>query len=409
MNEQKNMILVFRWSVAVSLIASFFAVMLAFSMYSRIQFNQMNAIFCEMLRQEPEAEDLLFSTLKEYKKNQENGNNDFTDNAAREDVLSAWGYRRSDFAALFYGKHLAVSAAGCLVGIFLFVLMVYRRNHREAIRIRALTEYLEQVNSGKSLILTAFGEDKFSKLEDEIYKTVTFLCQTKDEAMQAKNDFAQNLSNIAHQIKTPLTSISLIMQRMGQDLDKDDQKQMQRQMQKQVQRQVERLMGLEEALLVLAKIDAGTLVLQKEETDVFTLLVLAADNLQELSDQFGVPIDVPELGQMAITADLDWTMEAIMNLMKNGIEHGSGGRIHCSYAQNPFYMDILIWDEGEGFAAEDILHLFERFYCGKNAGEGSLGIGLALAKEIIESQNGTIQARNRPEGGALFEIHFYCH
>lgn len=265
MNEQKNMILVFRWSVAVSLIASFFAVMLAFSMYSRIQFNQMNAIFCEMLRQEPEAEDLLFSTLKEYKKNQENGNNDFTDNAAREDVLSAWGYRRSDFAALFYGKHLAVSAAGCLVGIFLFVLMVYRRNHREAIRIRALTEYLEQVNSGKSLILTAFGEDKFSKLEDEIYKTVTFLCQTKDEAMQAKNDFAQNLSNIAHQIKTPLTSISLIMQRMGQDLDKDDQKQMQRQMQKQVQRQVERLMGLEEALLVLAKIDAGTLVLQKKK------------------------------------------------------------------------------------------------------------------------------------------------
>ena len=79
MNEQKNMILVFRWSVAVSLIASFFAVMLAFSMYSRIQFNQMNAIFCEMLRQEPEAEDLLFPTLKEYKKNQENGNNDFTD------------------------------------------------------------------------------------------------------------------------------------------------------------------------------------------------------------------------------------------------------------------------------------------------------------------------------------------
>ena len=98
-----------------------------------------------------------------------------------------------------------------------------------------------------------------------------------------------------------------------------------------------------------------------------------------------------------------------MNLMKNGIEHGSGGRIHCSYAQNPLYTEILIWDEGEGFAAEDILHLFERFYCGKNAGEGSLGIGLALAKEIIESQNGTIQARNRPEGGALFEIHFYCH
>lgn len=417
MNEQKNVVSVFRWSVVVSLIASFLAVMLAFSMYSRIQFDQMNAIFCEMLRQEPEAEDLLFSTLKEYKKNQENGNNDFTDKAAREDVLSAWGYCRSDFAALPYGKCLVAAIAGCLAGIFLFVLMVYRRNHREAMRIRALTEYLEQVNSGKARILTAFGEDEFSKLEDEIYKMVTFLSQTKDEAVQARNHFAQNLSNIAHQMKTPLTSISLTMQRMGQDLEKDDQKQMQRQvqrqvqkqMQKQVQRQVDRLMGLEEALLVLARIDAGTLVLQKEDVDVFTVLVLAADNLQELSDQFGVPIDVPELGEMALTADLDWTMEAIMNLMKNGIEHGNGGRIHCSYAQNPLYTEILIWDEGEGFAAEDIPHLFERFYRGKNAGEGSLGIGLALAKEIIESQNGTIQARNRPGGGALFEIHFYCH
>ncbi|MDE7067477.1 MAG: sensor histidine kinase, partial [Schaedlerella arabinosiphila] len=113
--------------------------------------------------------------------------------------------------------------------------------------------------------------------------------------------------------------------------------------------------------------------------------------------------------EMMITADLDWTMEAIMNLMKNCMEHSDGGTVRCSYAQNPLYTEILIWDDGEGFAKEDLPHLFERFYRGQNAGEGGIGIGLALAKEMIERQNGTIRAKNRLDGGALFEIRFYSH
>lgn len=113
---------------------------------------------------------------------------------------------------------------------------------------------------------------------------------------------------------------------------------------------------------------------------------------------------------MAIRVDLDWTMEAVMNLMKNCMEHGGeNGTIHCSYAQNPLYTEILIWDEGAGFFKEDIPHLFERFYRGKDAGEGGIGIGLALSKEIIEGQNGTIRAKNMQEGGACFEIRFYSH
>lgn len=98
-----------------------------------------------------------------------------------------------------------------------------------------------------------------------------------------------------------------------------------------------------------------------------------------------------------------------MNLMKNCMEHSHEGMIHCSYAQNPLYTEILIWDDGEGFAKEDMPHLFERFYRGQNAGEGGIGIGLALAKELIERQNGTIRARNQEGRGALFEIRFYSH
>ena len=176
-----------------------------------------------------------------------------------------------------------------------------------------------------------------------------------------------------------------------------------------MEKQLSRLTYLEESLLLLSRLDAGTLDLKKEQTDVFTLLVLAADNLQELFRNLGTSVEIPEQGEMPILADRDWTMEAIMNLMKNCMEHNPGGCVHCSYAQNPLYTQILIWDEGDGFAGEDMPHLFERFYRGKNAREGGIGIGLSMAKEIVERQNGTIRAQNRPEGGALFEIRFYCH
>lgn len=299
------------------------------------------------------------------------------------------------------GYNVLFIAIGFVTGLSLFFFTFLYRNKMEAMRIRALAEYLEQVNTGKAVILSALGEDDFSKLEDEIYKTVTFLYQTKDSAVQARNDFADNLSNIAHQIKTPITAISLSIQMMKQDSGSNHLE--------QIEKQLLRLAHLEESLLILSRLDAGTLLLQKEEVDVFTLLVLAADNLQELLVSSGTSIDIPELGEMLVIADLDWTMEAMMNLMKNCMEHSPGGTIHCSYAQNPLYTEILIWDDGEGFARDDIPHLFERFYRGQNASEGGIGIGLALSKEIIERQNGTIRANNKHDGGAFFEIRFYSH
>lgn len=268
-------------------------------------------------------------------------------------------------------------------------------------RVQALTAYLEQANVGNAPVLSALGEDELSKLEDQIYKTVTYLYQTREEAVRTKNEFARNLSNIAHQIKTPITAISLCVQAMEGDENRAERE--------QILKQLKRLMHLEEALLLLARLDAGTLVLKGEETDVYTLLTLAADNLYEICAQSKVSIDIPELGEMIVKVDLDWTMEALMNLMKNCVEHNAGGCVRCFYEQNPLYTEIRIEDEGAGFDREDLPHLFERFYRGKNAGEGGIGIGLSLAKELIERQNGAIRAKNLPEGGACFEIRFYRH
>ena len=403
MSERKNLVVLFGFVAAVSLISSAVTAMLLSCHYSRLQFDLVNVICGEVLEQEPEMKHIVSAALKEY-----TGGN--ADGVAMGDVLSVLGYDISDFSDSSVTYDIMFATTGFLAGIVLFAITYAFRNKTEAKRIEELSDYLEQVNMGKAVVLSASGEDLFSKLEDEIYKTVTFLYQTKDAAVQAKNDFAENLSNIAHQIKTPITAISLSLQTLSEMPMK---KEYEKDRMEQIKKQLNRLIHLEESLLVLSRLDAGTLRFQKEDVDVFTLLVLAADNLQELFADSGTFIDIPESGEMAVTADLNWTMEAVINVMKNCMEHNAGGTVHCSYGQNPLYTEIFIWDEGDGFAKEDIPHLFQRFYRGKSADAGGnirgsgIGIGLALSKEIIEHQNGTIRAKNLPNGGACFEIRLY--
>ena len=403
MSGRKNLVILVGFVAAVSLISSSVTVMLISCHYSRLQFDLVNVICGEVLEQEPEMKHIVSAALKEY-----TGGN--ADGVAMGDVLSVLGYDISDFSDSSVTYDIMFATTGSLAGICLFAITYAFRNKTEAKRIEELSDYLEQVNMGKAVVLSASGEDLFSKLEDEIYKTVTFLYQTKDAAVQAKNDFAENLSNIAHQIKTPITAISLSLQTLSEMPMK---KEYEKDRMEQIKKQLNRLIHLEESLLVLSRLDAGVLKFQKEDVDVFTLLVLAADNLQELFADSGTFIDIPESGEMAVTADLNWTMEAVINVMKNCMEHNAGGTVHCSYGQNPLYTEILIWDEGDGFAKEDIPNLFKRFYRGKNADAGGnirgsgIGIGLSLSKEIIEHQNGTIRAKNLPNGGACFEIRFY--
>ena len=425
MSTRKNVLVTLGLTMSASLLAAALAVLFFTFHYGRLQFDLLNAVCGEVVEQDPEARRIVAAALKEY-----TGGN--ADGTAVEDILWSLGYRVSDFSVPTYRQSLWCIGAGFLAGSLLFACTWAYRNRREALRVQALTAYLEQACTGAAPILSASveassreassreassreassgepatGEDDFSRLEDEIYKTVTSLYQAKEAALRARNGFAENLSNIAHQIRTPITAISLSLQIL--EYDRARKASGAQAHLEQIQKQLQRLTHLEEALLLLSRIDAGALALQREEVDVFTLLTLAAENLQELLAASAVSLDIPEQGGMRILADLDWTMEAVMNLMKNCMEHGGGGTIHCSYAQNPLYTEILIWDQGQGFAKEDMPHLFERFYRGQNAARGGIGIGLALAKEIIERQNGTLRAANRPGGGALFEIHFYSH
>ena len=361
---------------------------------NQIQFQTYGSIFHDIVEKEPKLRNSVVNIIKSYKNK--------SNILGQANLLYDLGYESMDLFQPFHRNMIYCMMAGLLLAFVLVAAAIWYWHRKEISHIRHLTNYLEKVNKGASGLLLEVSEDEFSKLEDEIYKTVTSLYQSREAALHAKAKYADNLANIAHQLKTPITAISLSAQMMK---DNPSPKFL-----TQIEKQLKRLTHLEKALLVLSRIDAGTLSLKQEQIDVFTLLMLAADNLQELFADAGVLIDIPEMGEVSIKADLDWTMEAIINLMKNAMEHSpKGAKVCCSYEKNPLYVQIRIWDEGQGFAKEDLAHIFERFYQGKNRKGGGIGLGLSLAKEIIEMQNGIISAMNLPYGGACFEIRFYSH
>lgn len=352
--------------------------------------------FCEiMIENNPETEAQVLSAAKKYRTltQQEIAGNAF---------LAQYGYRSNEFCKGLPWIFLAFPLALCFVTACGFLAFTGYMDRRNRIRIAELTNYLEQVNTGADGTMMQTKEDEFSHLQDEMYKTVTMLYQTRETAVKAKRNFADNLANIAHQLKTPITAVFLSLQLMEKATPNIYAEQM--------KRQLERLNRLEESLLTLSKIDAGTLLLERSKVDVYTALNLAAENLSDLLTKENISISIPDKGCAEITGDLEWTMEALMNLMKNCMEHSpQGGTVHCDYSHNPLYAEVLIWDEGEGFCQEDIPHLFERFYRGKRAAGKGAGIGLPLAQSIFALQNGNITARNLPEGGACFEIRVYSH
>ncbi len=363
--------------------------------YRQIAFEHTSALCEVILTNSPKAGPQLLAALKDY--------HSLTEEELRgNDYLGRYGYRADDFCHDFPPDIMVFPILSFLAAACAFALGILLSRRKNRKRIAGLTGYLEQVNIGAGGTLIQTQEDEYSYLQDEIYKTVTALYQTREAAVAAKKNFAENLANIAHQLKTPITASSLSLQLLKKERPGVYAN--------QIGRQLERLSCLEESLLTLSRIDAGTLPLKREKVDLYTVLNLAADNLDWLLRKNHISVDIPENGCVEFLGDLEWTMEALINLIKNCMEHSKpGGVVHCGYLGNPLYAEIRVWDEGAGFDTEDLPHLFERFYRGRRAVFDGIGIGLALARSIIELQNGTITARNLQNGGACFEIRMYRH
>ncbi len=271
-------------------------------------------------------------------------------------------------------------------------------------RIAGMAEQIDLVlHNEEHLYVSESEEGELSILESEITKMTLRIREQNDALKRDKKHLADSLADIAHQLRTPLTSANLILSLLKNTAEENERMGLLR----ETEELFVQMDWLITSLLKLSRLDAGIVVFQKERMEVNHLIREALCSLlipMELHN-ITLQLDAPE--GMEIWGDLAWLSQAIQNILKNCMESvGDDGRIEIICTENPLFTEIMIHDSGEGFEKEDLPHLFDRFYRGKSAGAAGYGIGLALSRMIIIRQGGTVTAKNHPRNGAVFSIRF---
>lgn len=290
----------------------------------------------------------------------------------------------------------------CILLIIIIIALIICMIYKE----KQIKQISQQVNAilfqQKDIYIPYYKEGTLSFLESEIVKLVNRLSEQNRLLLEDKIILKQSLEDISHQMKTPLTSLNLVHERLKMVEGTEKKKLL-----KEQQLLLDKIEWLVITLLKIAQIDSNTVTFQKEnisQKELYIKLVKPFEIQLELKD---ISIELEADQTYIEDIDILWTLEALSNIFKNCIEHTEqGGNIKIIMNNNPLYSEIIIQDNGNGIDSEDLIHLFERFYKGKNATQQSVGIGLSLSHMIIEKQNGTISVENTYPG-AKFTIHFY--
>ena len=302
-------------------------------------------------------------------------------------------------------KLLIINILSIIILVFAILVILYIYSRSESKKIKEIEKYIEAINNKNyTLKISENSEDEFSNLSNELYKTTVMLKEQASNSQKSQKTLQTNIEDISHQLKTPLTSISIMLDNI---IDNPDMEIETRQkFLHEINRQIEWFNWLVIALLKLSKIDSGTAVFTKKEINVEKILNHVIQNL-------AIPLEIKQQkiivngNSSKFIGDYNWQLEALTNIVKNCIEHTPDHKnIYIKFEENNFYTKITIRDEGVGIAKEDIKHIFERFYKGKNSSENSIGIGLALSKSIIERDNGYIICSSKEGEGTTFEIKY---
>lgn len=327
---------------------------------------------------------------------------------AGEEILRQYGYGRDVYSfvpAWFGAAAYAIPFCITLIMIFSFRLYWQKKVREDEKRTAVLSGYLDRIMEGQ--YDTLMQHDTGSELEDSIYKAVVLLREEREQAQGAKKNLADNMADLSHQLKTPAASIGLILSLLKKKAWDEETKQDIGRMEGQVGH-LQHLIG---SMLTLSRLDAGVLELEEKEFDLEEMLVDAVQPFVRQMEEKGICFGIRGADGISLSGDFGWCSEAFGNIIKNCVEHTpEQGNISIACRDNPIYTEIVIQDSGRGFDEADLPHLFERFYRGAGFSKDSAGIGLALAKSIIEKENGTVTAKNTETGGAGFYIKFYhCH
>ena len=305
-----------------------------------------------------------------------------------------------------YHTFLIINMSFLIITIASLCILYFRYNYKRKNDIKDIIKYIEQINRRNyELEIDTISEDELSILKNEIYKTAVMLKEAALNSNKDKLNLKKSLEDISHQLKTPLTSILVLLDNLIDEPDMDSS--IRNDFIIDIKRNVININFLVQALLKLSKFDANTVHFIKKENDLEMIVKEAIKNVSTLCDLRNINIKLNTLENAKVVCDAKWQIEVITNIIKNAIEHSKdNSSIIINIDNNRVYSKIEVIDFGDGISKRDIKHIFERFYKGANATSNSIGIGLALAKTIIEEDKGTIAVESN-ESNTKFTIKYF--
>ena len=331
-------------------------------------------------------------------------------NKVKTNTFNRYSFDLDGIVLIKENKTIFVSYFIILLFIYLISCLVYltiiiNNDKRKEKEINEVIKIIEEINNKNySFKMKDINEEDLSLLKNEIYKTTIMLNEISEISKKDKKELEESLEDISHQLKTPLTSILIMIDTLldDEDMDQNTREDFLRNM----KREVMNINFLVKSILKLSRLDTNTVKFISKKESVKEIINEAILNESLLSDLKNVKIET-NLSDSIITCDYKWQIEALTNILKNSIEHSyENNKVLIESSENNAYVKIIIKDFGTGIAKEDINHIFERFYKGKDSDYDSIGIGLALSKSIIEKQNGKISVESSDDG-TTFTIKYF--
>lgn len=353
----------------------------------------------------------IISTIKEkYPEIKDDEIFDIIKNNVKTNNFNRYSFDLDGIVLIKENKTIFVSYFIILLFIYLIICLVYltiiiNNDKKKDKEINEVIKIIEEINNKNySFKMKDINEEDLSLLKNEIYKTTIMLNEISEISKKDKKELEESLEDISHQLKTPLTSILIMIDTLldDEDMDQNTREDFLRNM----KREVMNINFLVKSILKLSRLDTNTVKFISKKESVKEIINEAILNVSLLSDLKNVKIET-NLSDSLITCDYKWQIEALTNILKNSIEHSyENNKVLIESSENNAYVKITIKDFGSGIAKEDINHIFERFYKGKDSDYDSIGIGLALSKSIIEKQNGKISVESSDDGTTFIIKYF---
>ena len=387
--------------VIVFLISFIFISKLEYNEYKRNFNYKINGIFLLLQEKYPDiTKDDLIKILN-------------SDNS-KTNILKEYGYDieidslliQNDKLNVRYNIYKVVIIGLCLVTLIYLFVTSHLESDKEIDKIIRLLEKINHKNY--ELNIDELSEDKLSILREEIYKTTIMLKENADNSLKDKINIKNSLQDISHQLKTPLTSINIMLDNISDDPNMKVE--VREEFIRHIKREMASITFLVQAILKLSRFESNTITFYPKEVSVQKIIDAVISNVSNLSDLKNICIVVDNRCKNKIKCDFKWQVEALTNILKNAIEYShDDNKVILECNDNNLYTEFRIKDFGKGMSAEDTINIFKRFYKGENTdiNKDSIGIGLSLSKAIIEKDNGQIVVESKKEKGTTFIIKYF--